>query len=226
MIGGLSWESTQIYYQILNTKVKETLGGFHSAKCIVESVDFAEIEKLQRADDWVALDNYMVEAAQNLQNAKADLIIICANTMHLCSDAIVENVDIPLLHIARETGKAIKASGLEKVLLLGTKFTMEKDFYKAMLADEFGIEVLVPNEQDINSVHNVIYKELVHGRVLPESKAIYLDIIAKAAAQGAQGVILGCTEIPMLIKAQDVVIPVFDTTKIHSEAAVDFALKV
>ena len=225
MIGGISWESTQVYYQILNKKVNEALGGFHSAKIILESVDFAEIEKLQMADDWEALDHLMVMAAQNLENAKAELLLICANTMHLCSDAILKNTNIPLIHIARETGKTIKASGLEKVLLLGTKFTMEKAFFKDILTNEFGLAVIIPNTEDRSVVHTIIYQELVRGQLLPASKAAYQNIITKAASNGAEGVILGCTEIPLLIKASDVDIPIFDTTLIHAEAAVQFALE-
>lgn len=225
MIGGLSWESSQIYYQILNEKVNEALGGFHSAQCILESVDFGEIEKLQSKDDWETMDKHMAEAAKNLENAKAELIILCANTMHLCADAIVDNVNIPFLHIARETAKRIKATGLDKVLLLGTRFTMERDFFKDILQDEFGIEISVPNAEDRAQVHNIIYQELVHGTINVQSKKVYQQIIEKMANEGAQGVILGCTEIPLLIKASDVAIPIFDTTRIHAEAAVQFALK-
>jgi aspartate racemase len=225
MIGGLSWESSQVYYQILNEKVNEALGGFHSALCILESVNFGEIEKLQSKDDWETMDLHMAEAAKNLENAKAELIILCTNTMHLCSDAIINNVDIPFLHIARETAKRIKASGLCKVLLLGTKFTMERDFFKDILQNEFNIGVVVPNGEDQNLIHNVIYQELVHGNIKPRSKANYQRIISKMIKEGAEGVILGCTEIPLLIKASDVTIPIFDTTRIHAEAAVQFALK-
>lgn len=225
MIGGLSWESSQVYYQILNEKVNEALGGFHSAQCILESVDFGEIEKLQSKDDWETMDKHMVEAAKNLENAKAELIILCTNTMHLCSDAIINNVDIPFLHIARETAKRIKADGLDKVLLLGTKFTMERDFFKDILQDEFGIEVSVPTGEDSAQVHNIIYQELVHRTINVQSKKVYQQIISKMIKEGAEGVILGCTEIPLLIKASDVAIPIFDTTRIHAEAAVQFALK-
>jgi aspartate racemase len=225
MIGGLSWESSQIYYQILNEKVKEALGGFHSAQCILESVDFGEIEKLQAKDDWKTLDQHMAEAAKNLENAKAELIILCANTMHLCADAIVANVNIPFLHIARETAKCIKATGLDNVLLLGTRFTMERDFFIDILQDEFGIQVSVPDAEERAQIHNIIYQELVHGNINEQSKKVYQQIIEKKANEGAQGVILGCTEIPLLIKASDVAIPIFDTTRIHAEAAVQFALK-
>jgi aspartate racemase len=225
MIGGLSWESSQVYYQILNEKVNEALGGFHSALCILESVDFGEIEKLQSKDDWETMDKHMAEAAKNLENAKAELIILCTNTMHLCADAIVDNINIPFLHIARETAKRIKAAGLDKVLLLGTKFTMERDFFKDILQNEFNIGVVVPNGEDQNLIHNVIYQELVHGNIKPRSKANYQRIISKMIKEGAEGVILGCTEIPLLIKASDVTIPIFDTTRIHAEAAVQFSLK-
>jgi len=225
LIGGMSWESSLVYYEIINEKVREILGGFHSARCVMESVDFAEIEKLQHANDWDSLNDKMVEAAQNLEKAGADIVILCTNTMHLCSDAITRNISIPFLHIAEATGKKIKEQKIQKVLLLGTKFTMEKDFYKKILHNDFGIEVLIPNTNDRNTVHQIIYEELVHGIIQPESKKKYQEIIEKAVKNGAEGVILGCTEIPLLIQSGDVDIPVFDTTRIHAEAAVEFALK-
>ena len=225
MIGGLSWESSQIYYRILNEKVNAALGGFHSAKCVLESVDFAEIEKLQAKDDWAAMDQHMIKAARNLENAKAELIIVCANTMHMCSKAIIENINIPFLHIARETAKAIEVAGLKNMLLLGTKFTMEKAFFKTILQQEFGIEVIIPNSSDRDRIHSIIYQELVQGKIHSQSKEIFKQIISKAVNDGAEGVILGCTEIPLLIQSRDVDIPIFDTTRIHAEAAVDFALK-
>ena len=224
LIGGMSWESTQIYYKIINQKVRDILGGFHSAKCIMESVDFSAIHQLQTENDWNALDEKMIETATNLKNAKAEVLIICANTMHLCSDAITKNVNLPLLHIAEATGEEIKKAGIGKVLLLGTKFTMERDFYKNILSNDFGIEVLVPNEEDREIVHNVIYEELVLGEINAGSRGHYIRIIYEAIKNGAEGVILGCTEIPMLIQAADVSIPTFDTTKIHAEKAVEFAL--
>ncbi len=224
LIGGMSWESTQIYYKIINQKVRDILGGFHSAKCIMESVDFSAIHQLQTENDWNALDEKMIEAATNLKNAKAEVLIICANTMHLCSDAITKNVNLPLLHIAEATGEEIKKAGIGKVLLLGTKFTMERDFYKNILSNDFGIEVLIPNEEDREIVHNVIYEELVLGEINAGSRGHYIRIIYEAIKNGAEGVILGCTEIPMLIQAADVSIPTFDTTKIHAEKAVEFAL--
>ncbi|MEO9891255.1 amino acid racemase [Aurantibacter sp.] len=224
LIGGISWESTQMYYKIINRKVREISGGFHSAKCTIESVDFSEIHALQAINDWNALDQKMVEAATNLKNAQADVILICANTMHLCSDAITTAVDLPLIHIARATGEKIKAKGLSKVLLLGTKFTMERDFFRNILADEFNIEVLIPVETDREVVHNVIYEELVHGKINAGSRGQYVRIIYEAVKNGAEGVILGCTEIPLLIEPEHVSIPTFNTTQIHAEKAVEFAL--
>ena len=225
LIGGMSWESSLIYYQLINEKVRELLGGFHSANCVMESVDFAEIEKLQHQNDWEALDQMMAKAAKNLENAAADVIVLCTNTMHLCSTAIKSSVALPFLHIAEVTGKRIQEQRLDKVLLLGTKFTMEKDFFKDILKNDFGIEVIIPKENDRDLVHQIIYEELVHGKIMGKSKAAYQQIINAAILEGAQGVILGCTEIPLLIKGHDVKIPIFDTTKIHAESAVKFALQ-
>ncbi len=224
LIGGMSWESTQIYYKIINEKIREILGGFHSAKCVMESVDFSEIQKLQSKDDWNALDQMMVAAATNLKNAQAEVLVICANTMHLCSHAITQEVQLPLLHIAEATGEKIKEAGLNKVLLLGTKFTMERDFFKEILIKKFGLEVLIPNEGDREIVHNIIYEELVHGKINAGSRGQYVRIIYEAFKNGAEGVVLGCTEIPLLIQQNDVALPTFDTTQIHAEKAVEFAL--
>lgn len=224
LIGGMSWESTQIYYKAINQKVKELLGKFHSAKIVIDSVDFSEIHRLQSENDWDALDEKMIKAATNLKNAKAEVLLICANTMHLCSDAITEKVNLPLLHIAEATGEKIKEAKLNKVLLLGTKFTMERDFYKNILTNDFGIEVLIPNEDDREIVHNVIYEELVQGEINAGSRGQYVRIIYEAIKNGAEGVILGCTEIPLLIQSSDVSIPTFNTTQIHAEKAVEFAL--
>ncbi len=225
LIGGMSWESSQVYYEIINEKVNEILGGFHSAKCVMESVDFAEIEKLQHKDDWNSLNKIMVDSAKNLENAKADVIVLCTNTMHLCSEEITKNITIPFLHIAVATGKKIKEKNIEKVLLLGTKFTMEKDFFKDILNYDFGIEVIIPNERDREIVHSIIYEELVHGKIVSSSKEEYQRIINDSITNGAEGVILGCTEIPLLIKDEDVNITTFSTTRIHAESAVEFALK-
>ena len=224
LIGGMSWESTQIYYKIINEKIRELLGDFHSARCIVESVDFSEIHALQAENDWDALDEKMISAATNLKNAKAEVLLICANTMHLCSDAIKREVDLPLLHIAEATGEKIQEAKLKKVLLLGTKFTMERDFFKDILVDKFGVEALIPNEADREIVHNIIYEELVQGKINAGSRGQYVRIIYEAVKNGAEGVILGCTEIPLLIEPSDVSIPLFNTTRIHAEKAVEFAL--
>ena len=224
LIGGMSWESSLVYYKIINERVREISGGFHSAKCIMESVDFAEIEKLQHKGDWESLNSIMVDAAGNLENAGAELIILCTNTMHLCSEEIIKNVNLPFLHIAEATGKKIKLEKLKKVLLLGTKFTMAKEFFSEILRDDFDIEVIIPNEMDREIVHKIIYKELVHGKIESSSKRTYQRIINDSIKNGAEGVILGCTEIPLLIKSRDVTIPTFDTTRIHAESAVEFAL--
>jgi aspartate racemase len=225
LIGGMSWESSLVYYELINKKVKEILGGFHSSKSIMISVDFAEIEKYQHENNWKALDKLMVNTAKKLELAKADLVILCTNTMHLCSDEIVKNISIPFLHIAEATGQAIVQKNIKKVALLGTKFTMEKDFYKQLLVEKFGIEVIIPTQEERELVHNIIYNELVHGKITNYSREIYKKIIQNLEKRGAQGVILGCTEIPLLISDSDVNIPTFNTTKIHAEQAVEMALK-
>ena len=222
LIGGMSWESSHVYYKILNEKVRERLGGLHSCACVMESVDFAEIAELQHNDEWEKLDTLMVEAAQNLERANAEVIILCTNTMHLCSKEIIKNINIPFIHIVTAVGNKIKADGIDNVLLLGTKFTMESDFYKEILQDQFGITTVIPNEEDRNAVHRIIYEELVRGELKSSSRKVYQEIIEKS---GAKGVILGCTEIPLLIKEGDVTIPIYDTTRIHAESAVEFALK-
>ena len=222
LIGGMSWESSHVYYKILNEKVRERLGGLHSCACVMESVDFAEIAELQHNDEWEKLDTLMVEAAQNLERANAEVIIVCTNTMHLCSKEIIKNINIPFIHIVTAVGNKIKADGIDNVLLLGTKFTMESDFYKEILQDQFGITTVIPNEEDRNAVHRIIYEELVRGELKSSSRKVYQEIIEKS---GAKGVILGCTEIPLLIKEGDVTIPIYDTTRIHAESAVEFALK-
>lgn len=225
LIGGMSWESSQVYYEIINEKVRELLGGFHSSRCIMESVDFAEIEKLQHQDDWVSLNKMMVDSAKILENAKADFIVLCTNTMHICSDEITKNISIPFLHIAVATAEKIKQQNINKVLLLGTRFTMEKDFFKDILSNDYGIDVIIPNQDDRETVHKIIYEELVRGKIESKSKEKYQRIINDSIKNGAQAVILGCTEIPLLIKQSDVDIPVFDTTRIHAETAVEFAIK-
>ena len=225
LIGGMSWESSKLYYELINQKVKAALGEFHSCKSILFTVQFDEIHRLQGEGNWDRLDEIMVDAAQNLEKAGADIILICANTMHLCSEAITNSVAIPLLHIAEATGQAIVDQGLTKVALLGTKFTMEKDFYKDLLTNKFGIEVLTPNADERTTIHDIIYGELVQGKFTPESKVIYQKIIQRLAKEGAEGVILGCTEIPLLIAPEDVDIPTFNTTDIHAGQAVAWALR-
>lgn len=225
LIGGMSWESSAVYYDLINLKVREKLGGFHSCKNIMLSVDFAEIEVLQHQGEWEALDKMMADSAKQLETAGADIIVLCTNTMHLCSKAIIEKISIPFLHIAEATGIEIVKRDFQKVALLGTRFTMEKDFYKAFLNEKFGIEVIIPDLPGIEDVHRIIYTELVHGKIKNDSRGIYKNIIADFELRGAQGVILGCTEIPLLISESDVNIPTFDTTTIHAEKAVEWALE-
>ncbi|MDY8135825.1 aspartate/glutamate racemase family protein [Aquimarina sp. 2201CG5-10] len=224
LIGGMSWESSAVYYELMNKKVKELLGGFHSAKCILNSVDFAEIESLQHKNDWNSLNQTMIASAKQLENAGADLVILCTNTMHLCSDEIIKNTSIPFLHIATATSKEIVSHKLQKVALLGTKFTMEKDFYKNILSDH-KIDYLIPDKKDRAVIHDIIYKELVLGDLKNISREKIIEIIKNLQSKGAQGVILGCTELPLLIKSTDVDIPIFDTAKIHAEKAIEMALK-
>jgi len=225
LIGGMSWESSAVYYNLINRKVKDKLGGFHSCKSIMVTVDFAEIERLQHQGRWEELDTMMADSAKQLELAGADIVVLCTNTMHLCTQAILDNISIPFLHIAEATGIKIASMRLKKVALLGTKFTMEKDFYKKYIYDNFGIEVIIPTEEERDQVHGIIYGELVQGKILDKSREIYKKIIGNLETQGAEGVILGCTEIPLLISDDDVNIHVFDTTKIHAHQAVDWALK-
>ncbi|MBN2028522.1 MAG: aspartate/glutamate racemase family protein [Actinobacteria bacterium] len=225
LIGGMSWESTAEYYRIINQVVKERLGGHHSAKLVMYSVDFDDIEALQHRDEWEDLTRLMVEAARRVERGGADFLLICTNTMHKMAGEVEESVGIPLLHIADAAADAIKAKGLRKVGLLGTRFTMEWDFYTGRLHDEHGIEVLVPGEEDRGAVHAVIYDELCHGIVNDDSRKLFERIIEDLASEGAQGIVLGCTEIPLLIKQEDFEVPIFDTTEIHALAAVDYALK-
>lgn len=224
LIGGMSWESSAVYYSTINRKVREILGGFHSAKSVMVTVEFDEIQKLQHKEDWNALEELMVKSARQLEAAGADFVVLCTNTMHLCSPAIVENISIPFLHIAEATGRKISEMGLKKVALLGTRFTMEKDFYKKYILENFGIEVIIPEEPEREIIHNTIYNELVQGVIKDESRLKFQQIIGNLEKNGAEGVILGCTEIPLLISQADVKIPVFDTSTIHAEMAVKWAL--
>ncbi|MEZ4809661.1 MAG: aspartate/glutamate racemase family protein [Allomuricauda sp.] len=224
MIGGMSWESSKIYYQHLNEMVREKLGGSHSAKNILSSVDFAEIERHSFSDDWEEIGKIMALHAQKLEAAGSDLVLLCTNTIHLVSDAITNASSIPFLHIAQATGEAIQKSGLKKVALLGTKFTMERDFYTKILEGEFGLEVLIPEAADREALQSIIYGELVKGVFTDTSKERCLKIIEKMEARGAQGAIMGCTELPLLIAEGEASIPTFDTAKIHAQKAVEFAL--
>lgn len=226
LIGGMSWESSLLYYQIMNERVKEKLGGHHSAKSLLYSVDFQEIKTLQFEDRWDELTEIMIEVAKKLETSGAECLVICTNTMHKMAKEVEESVKIPLLHIADATAKEIVNSGIKKVALLGTAFTMEHDFYKGRLIEQFGLDVIVPNEDERKLVHNIIYEELCLGIVKEESKQVYLNIIDHLIGQGAEAVILGCTEITMLISQENCNIPVFDTTRIHAESAVDFALGI
>ena len=224
MIGGMSWESSIEYYRIVNEAAKEKLGGLHSAKSIMYSVDFAEIEILQSEGRWDEATQVMVEAAQRVEAGGADFLIICTNTMHKMADEVEKAIHIPLLHIADATARAIKAQGLGKVGLLGTKFTMEEDFYRGRLVGRHDLEVLIPEAEDREIVHRVIYDELVLGMIKPESRKQYKQIIEKLIAAGAEGIILGCTEIGLLVKDEDSRVPLFDTTIIHAITAVEYAL--
>jgi aspartate racemase len=225
LIGGMSWESSLEYYRIVNEKTKNVLGGLSSSKCLIYSVDFAEIETLQHQGDWEKLNELMADAAIRLHKGGADVIVLCTNTMHLCSEAIMNSVPIPFIHIADATGEKIATKGLKKIGLLGTQFTMEKDFYKDALIDKYGIETIIPNEEDRKEIHQIIYEELVLGKIKTESRERYKEVIKRLQADGAEGVILGCTEIPLLISQEDVEIPIFDTTTIHAEKAVEWALE-
>lgn len=226
MLGGMSWESTVSYYRIANETVKERLGGLHSAKLVLISVDFQEIEHMQQTGAWDAAGCLMAEAAKSLQAAGADCVMLCTNTMHKVAYAIESAVDIPLLHIADATAEEIKRVGLKKVGLLGTRFTMEQDFYLGRLRDRHDLEVIVPNEADRKTVHTVIFEELCQGKVLANSRTHYQRIIRSLVDEGAEAIILGCTEISMLIGPQDSSVPVFDTTRLHACKAVDWALSV
>ena len=224
LIGGMSWESSAEYYRLINTFVKERLGGFHSAKCVMTSVDFAEIETLQRENRWAESAQMLIAAAQGLERAGADLILLCTNTMHKVADDIQASIHVPFLHIADPTANQIKAQGLTTIGLLGTRFTMEEDFYVGRLSQRFGLNVLIPEPVEREMIHRVIYDELVLGEIKATSQAQYLAAIDRLIDCGAQGIILGCTEIGLLVHAGDCRVPVFDTTRLHALAAVDLAL--
>ena len=223
LLGGMSWESTLPYYRHVNERVREKLGGLHSAKLVLYSVDFAEIERLQHIGDWATAGRVLADAAQALERAGAEALVLCTNTMHRVLDVVEPALRIPVLHIADATARRIRAAGLAKVGLLATRFTMEQDFYRGRL-EKNGLQVLVPDAGERNEIHRVIYEELCLGVIRESSAATYREIMASLVARGAEGLILGCTEIGLLVGAQDTNVPVFDTARLHAEDAVDWAL--
>jgi aspartate racemase len=223
LIGGMSWESTAIYYRHLNELARERLGGLHSARLLLWSFDFAAVAERQHAGDWAGAAELLVDAARRLERGGAEALVLCTNTMHKLADEVQAAVPVPLLHIADATAAAVRGAGCRRPALLATRFTMEQGFYRERLRDRHGLETVVPDEAGRAAVHGIIYEELCRGVVRPESKAAYLDEIAKLRRAGADGVILGCTEITMLIGQADLNLPVFDTTRLHAEAAIDFA---
>lgn len=224
LIGGMSWESTVTYYKIINETVKEKLGGLHSAKCILYSVDFQEIEECQANGNWEKSGEILGEATYNLEKAGADFIVICTNTMHKVVNQIKEKISIPILHIAEMTAEKILEKGLKNIALLGTKYTMEQDFYKSKLIEK-GINVIIPDKNDIEIINEVIYDELCLGTINSNSKKKFLEIVDKLRSKGAEGIILGCTEIGLLIKNADTDVPLFDTAIIHAEQAAIYSIK-
>jgi len=226
LIGGMSWESSLEYYRIINELIKNKLGGLHSGRIIMYSLDFDEIEKMQSEGKWEELTRKMIYCAKVLEKAGAEMILICTNTMHIMAEDVNNNINIPLIHIADSTAEKIKEMNLHKVGLLGTKYTMEQDFYKGRLKRKYDIDVIIPNsEDDIKIINDVIFQELCLGEINESSKMRYLEVIEKLKKRGAEGIILGCTEIPLLIKQYDVEIPLFDTMTIHAESAVNYAIE-
>ena len=225
LIGGMSWESTVPYYRLINEEIKERLGGLHSAQVILYSVDFHDVERLQHSGNWAAAGSLLAGVAQAVERAGADFLVLCTNTMHKVAPAIESAVRIPLLHIADATAGEIKAAGISTVGLLGTRFTMEQSFYKDRLHDNHGIRVLTPGVQDREIVHRVIYDELCLGRIIDHSRTEYRRVMAELVSQGAEAIILGCTEITLLVGQPDSAVPQFDTTSIHARKAVEWALK-
>jgi aspartate racemase len=225
LLGGMSWESTLTYYHDLNVGIKEELGGLHSAKITMKSVDFGIIEKLQHRGDWDKLGNILAKEAKDIESAGADFLVVCTNTMHKLTPQIENKISIPLLHIADATGLELQKKGITTVGLLGTAFTMEQEFYKTRIEEKFNIKVITPNKKDRKIVHTIIYEELCLGKIKEDSKNEYLRIIDTLLKDGVQGVILGCTEIGLLINQKDTEVQLFDTTKIHVQAAIKEALK-
>ena len=225
LIGGMSWESSIEYYRIINETARDRLGGFHSARSIMYSVDFAEIETLQQQGRWEEATELMITAARRVEDGGADFVVICTNTMHKMADDVQRHINIPLLHIADATAERIKAQGMGRIGLLGTKFTMEEDFYRGRLVEKHGLDVFIPDEEGREIVHRVIYDELCLGEIKPSSKAQYVSVMENLVGDGAEGIILGCTEISLLVGQEDSPVPLFDTTRIHAVAAVEFALE-
>ena len=223
LLGGMSWESSIEYYRIINQQVRKELGGVHSAKIVMVSLDFAEIEELQIKGDWQQAGEILVKSARDLEGAGADFLLICTNTMHLLADQVADSITIPLLHIADATAAAVLKESIQKIGLLGTNFTMEKDFYKGRLENLHDLEVMIPETNQRDMIHTVIYEELVQGKIREESRAAYHDAITSLIKRGAEGIILGCTEIGLLVKQSDILVPVFDTMEIHALAAVEAA---
>ncbi|WP_341315004.1 aspartate/glutamate racemase family protein [Paraburkholderia sp. IMGN_8] len=224
VIGGMSWESSTEYYRLMNRHAKARLGGHHNARSLMLTVDFASIEANQRAGNWAALGEQMADAARHLERGGADLVMLATNTMHRVYEAIEQAIKVPFLHIADPTGTALRAAGIERVGLLGTRYTMEQTFYTGRLRERYGLDTLIPDEAERADVHRIIYDELCHGNVNGGSRAVYQRVIEGLAARGAQAVILGCTEITLLIKPEDSALPVFDTTALHAQAAVQWAI--
>jgi aspartate racemase len=225
LIGGMTWESTLEYYRIMNEYVNEKLGGLHSVRCLLYSFDFADIGELQLKHKWWKLTKLLVSAAQTLEKSGAELIVICANTMHITADEVQNFIEIPILNIIDVIAQEILKNGLSKVGLLGTIYTMEEDFYKKRLSDKYGINIIIPKKDERKIINNIIYDELSQGIIKQSSKKRYIKIINNLISKKTEGIILGCTEIPFLIKKEDVNVPVFDSTSIHAKAAVDYALK-
>jgi aspartate racemase len=225
LLGGMSWESSSEYYRLLNEAVRERLAGLHSADCVMWSVDFAEIEQLQRSGDWDEAGRRLAALARCLERAGAECLVLCTNTMHRLADDVQAAIDIPLLHIADATAARITAAGIDRVGLLATRYTMEQDFYRGRLAERHGLEVLIPGEPDRSLVHDIIYQELCRGVVRDRSHETYRRVISDLERAGAHGIIYGCTEIGLLVGPQDASVPVFDSTRIHVETAVEWALE-
>jgi aspartate racemase len=224
LIGGMTWHSTADYYRLINQGIQQRIGGCHSAGLLLLSVDFGPVEEMQRRGDWTGMGNLMAEWGRRLESAGAEGLVICTNTMHRLADEVSRAVGIPLIHICDATGAAIRAAGLATAGLLGTRYTMEQDFYRGRLERVHGLEILVPDEPGRTAIHDIIYSELTYGIIREESRRVYLDVIDELARRGAEGAVLGCTELPLLVKAGDGPLPVFDTTALHAAAAVEFAL--